>query len=117
MWVLIPAVLSAAMVAMLMARPVARDAKRICDAAMRVADGDLSARTGVVRNDELGEAAEMFDVMVDRLNSVENGRLLMLSSISHDPEHHWRPCVLRSRPFVTVLPTIPICISSGWSAR
>lgn len=84
MWVLIPAVLSAAMVAMLMARPVARDAKRICDAAMRVADGDLSARTGVVRNDELGEAAEMFDVMVDRLNSVENERSLMLSSISHD---------------------------------
>ena len=38
MWVLIPAVLCAAMVAMLMARPLARDAKRICDAAMRVAD-------------------------------------------------------------------------------
>jgi len=84
MWVLIPAVLGAAMVAMLMARPVARDAKRICDAAMRVADGDLSARTGVIRNDELGEAAEMFDVMVDRLNSVEIERSLMLSSISHD---------------------------------
>jgi signal transduction histidine kinase len=84
MWVLIPAVLGAAMVAMLMARPVARDAKRICDAAMRVADGDLSARTGVIRNDELGEAAEMFDVMVERLNSIENERSLMLSSISHD---------------------------------
>ena len=84
MWVLVPAVLGAAMVAMLMARPVARDAKRICDAAMRVADGDLSARTGVVRNDELGEAAEMFDVMVDRLNAIENERSLMLSSISHD---------------------------------
>lgn len=84
MWVLVPAVLSAAMVAMLMARPVARDAKRICDAAMRVADGDLSARTGVIRNDELGEAAEMFDVMVDRLNAIETERSLMLSSISHD---------------------------------
>jgi signal transduction histidine kinase len=84
MWVLIPAVLAAAMVAMLMARPVARDAKRICDAAMRVASGDLSARTGVIRNDELGEAAEMFDMMVERLNSIENERSLMLSSISHD---------------------------------
>ena len=48
MWFLIPAVLGAAMVAVLMARPVARDSKRICDAAMRVADGDLSARTGVI---------------------------------------------------------------------
>ena len=45
------------MVAVALARPVARDATRICDAAMRVADGDLTARTGVVRNDELGEAA------------------------------------------------------------
>lgn len=84
MWVLVPAVMGAAMVAMLLARPVARDAKRICDAAMRVADGDLTARTGVQRNDELGEAAEMFDVMVDRLDAVEQERSLMLSSISHD---------------------------------
>ena len=84
MWAIIPAVMAAAMVAMLLARPVARDAKRICDAAMRVADGDLSARTGVQRNDELGEAAEMFDVMVDRLDAIEQERALMLSSISHD---------------------------------
>jgi two-component system sensor histidine kinase BaeS len=84
MWVLIPAVLAAAVVAMLIARPVARDAKRISDAAMRVADGDLTARTGVMRNDELGEAAEMFDRMVERLDSIEHERALMLSSISHD---------------------------------
>ena len=84
MWVLVPAVVGAAVVAMLLARPVARDAKRICDAAMRVADGDLSARTGVRRDDELGEAAEMFDVMVERLHAVEYERSLMLSSISHD---------------------------------
>ena len=84
MWVLVPAVLCAAFVAMLLSRPVARDAKRICDAAMRVADGDLTVRTGVRRNDELGEAAEMFDLMVDRLDAVEQERALMLSSISHD---------------------------------
>jgi len=84
MWALIPAVLGAAMVAMLLARPVARDAKRICSAAMKVAAGDLTARTGVQRNDELGEAAEMFDVMVTRLDTVEKERSLMLSSISHD---------------------------------
>jgi len=84
MWVLVPAVLGAALVAMLMARPVARDASKICDAAMRVADGDLSVRTGVVRSDELGEAAAMFDKMVDRLDSIESERATMLSSISHD---------------------------------
>ena len=84
MWALVPAVLGAAIVAVLMARPVARDANRICDAAMRVADGDLTARTGVTRSDELGEAAAMFDVMVDRLDAIERERALMLSSISHD---------------------------------
>lgn len=84
MWALVPAVLGAALVAVAMARPVARDATRICDAAMRVADGDLSARTGVTRRDELGEAAAMFDLMVDRLEAVEQERSLMLSSISHD---------------------------------
>ncbi|MEP1124170.1 MAG: HAMP domain-containing sensor histidine kinase [Ilumatobacter sp.] len=84
MWALIPAVLAAAGVAMLLARPVARDAKRICAAAMAVAAGDLSARTGVQRNDELGEAAAMFDVMVTRLGTIETERSLMLSSISHD---------------------------------
>jgi two-component system sensor histidine kinase BaeS len=83
-WALVPAVLGAALVAVLMARPVARDAERICDAAMRVADGDLGARTGVVRSDELGEAAAMFDTMVERLEAIERERSLMLSSISHD---------------------------------
>jgi len=84
MRVLVPAVLGAALVAMLMARPVARDARKICVAAMRVADGDLSARTGVVRSDELGEAAAMFDNMVERLDAIESERAVMLSSISHD---------------------------------
>lgn len=84
MWALVPAVLGAALVALLMARPVARDASRICDAAMRVADGDLAARTGVRRSDELGEAAAMFDLMVERLDAIERERSFMLSSISHD---------------------------------
>jgi two-component system sensor histidine kinase BaeS len=84
MWVLVPVVVGSALVAMLIARPVARDASRICDAAMRVADGDLTARTGVVRSDELGEAAAMFDLMVERLDAVERERAVMLSSISHD---------------------------------
>jgi two-component system, OmpR family, sensor histidine kinase BaeS len=84
LWVLVPAVLAAALVAHVVARPIARDATRICDAAMRVAEGDLTARTGVQRRDELGEAAAMFDLMVGRLESVEVERTLMLSSISHD---------------------------------
>jgi len=83
-WALIPAVLGAAGVAVLLTRPVARDAQRISHAAERVANGDLSARSGVTRSDELGDAARMFDLMVERLAAIEQERSLMLSSISHD---------------------------------
>jgi signal transduction histidine kinase len=84
MWVLVPAVAAAALAALFVARPVADDANRISLAAERVADGDLTARTGVRRRDELGEAAIMFDRMVERLAVVETERTLMLSAISHD---------------------------------
>lgn len=82
--VLVAAVGVAAVAAYLLARPVARDARRIADAAAAVAAGDLDARTGVDRRDELGEAAAMFDEMVVRLGAVERERSLLLSSISHD---------------------------------
>lgn len=84
MWALIPSVLAAAVAAVVIARPVARDAERISAAAGRIAAGDLTARTGVVRRDELGEAAAMFDAMAERLEVVERERTLMLSAISHD---------------------------------
>lgn len=84
MWVLVPAVLAAGFVALYVARPIAEDASRLSEAARQVARGDLGARTGVERSDELGEAAEMFDLMVERLASVEQERTLMLSAISHD---------------------------------
>lgn len=84
LWILIPATVAAAIAAWLLSVPIARDAKRLSDAATRVAGGDLAARSGVVRADELGDAAVEFDRMVVRLGAVEKERTLMLSSISHD---------------------------------
>lgn len=84
LWILVPATIAAALVAYLLSAPIARDAKRLSDAAARVAHGDLAARSGVVRTDELGDAAVEFDRMVVRLEAVEKERALMLSSISHD---------------------------------
>jgi len=84
LWILIPATFAAAVVAYLLSAPIARDAKLLSDAATRVATGDLSARSGVRRPDELGDAAAEFDRMVVRLEAVEKERALMLSSISHD---------------------------------
>lgn len=84
LWILIPATIAAAAAAYLLSAPIARDANRLTEAAGRVAGGDLAARTGVTRTDELGDAAREFDHMVERLEAVEQERAMMLSSISHD---------------------------------
>jgi two-component system, OmpR family, sensor histidine kinase BaeS len=84
LWIMIPATFAAALAAYVLSTPIARDAQRLSAAATRVASGDLGARTGVTRADELGDAARAFDRMVDRLAAVEQERSLMLSSISHD---------------------------------
>jgi two-component system sensor histidine kinase BaeS len=84
LWIMIPAAIAAAIAAYLLSAPIARDASRLSDAAMRVATGDLKARTGVDRHDELGDAAREFDRMVERLDAVERERAMMLSAISHD---------------------------------
>lgn len=84
LWILIPATIAAAVAAYGLSAPIARDAQRLSEAASRVASGDLAARTGVTRADELGDAARDFDRMAERLAAVEQERALMLSSISHD---------------------------------
>lgn len=84
LWIMIPATFAAALAASVLSAPIARDAHRLSDAAERVAAGDLTARSGVTRSDELGDAAQAFDRMVERLAAVEKERALMLSSISHD---------------------------------
>lgn len=84
LWIMLPAAIAAALAAWLLSAPIARDAHRLSEAARRVAAGDLSSRTGVRRNDELGDAAHEFDRMTERLGAVEKERSLMLSSISHD---------------------------------
>ena len=84
LWIMIPASVAAALAAYVLSTPIARDAHRLSEAATRVASGDLGARSGVTRADELGDAARAFDRMVERLASVEQERSMMLSSISHD---------------------------------
>jgi signal transduction histidine kinase len=84
LWIMIPAAVAAALAAYVLSSPIARDAQLLSSAAQQVAAGDLTARTGVMRRDELGDAAREFDRMVERLDAVEKERSLMLSSISHD---------------------------------
>lgn len=43
--------------------------KKLADTAERVRDGDLSAKSGIIRDDEIGLLAQTFDKMVQRLQS------------------------------------------------
>ena len=71
-------------VAAAVARPLTEDLGAVSKAASRVAAGDLSARTGVVRDDELGTATRAFDKMVDDLQASDDERRNLLTAIGHD---------------------------------
>lgn len=65
-------------------RSVGDDLERMNRAAELVAAGDLTARSGVSRRDEVGTAAAAFDAMAERLQATEAERRLLLASIGHD---------------------------------
>ncbi len=71
--------------------PLRRDARALEGAVRRIEAGDLAARTGVRRADELGHVARAIDELTERLDTMEHERIAMederralLSSISHD---------------------------------
>ena len=72
-------------------RPLAADIAHVGDVAERVAAGDFTARTGVVRNDEVGRTARAVDSMVAALDDAATeraraarARQLLFTSIGHD---------------------------------
>jgi two-component system sensor histidine kinase BaeS len=81
----------AALLVNLLSSPLLRDLRRISEAAKIVGEGDLSARTGIDRSDELGELGYTFDSMAEKIEQaaterkrLEGERQFMLSSLSHD---------------------------------
>ena len=69
--------------AVAIADPLAGDLRRIRDTADRVAAGDLAARTGVDRPDEVGAAAAAIDGMVVQLAEAEEERIRSEESRRH----------------------------------
>lgn len=71
--------------------PLTADLRQLAVTARRVADGDLGARTQIVRRDEVGALADSLDRMVDQLAQLqeererdEAARHLLIASIGHD---------------------------------
>ena len=78
----------AALLVNLLSSPLLRDLSRISEVAKILGEGDLSARTGIDRSDEL---AYTFDSMANKIEQaaserkrLEDERQVMLSSLSHD---------------------------------
>jgi two-component system sensor histidine kinase BaeS len=63
---------------------IGADLDRLRETARRIASGDLTARTGVARRDELGMAATAVDDMANRLEAAEEERRIFLASVGHD---------------------------------
>ena len=78
-------------------RPLAADIARLGEVAERVAAGDFTARTGVVRNDEVGRTARAVDSMVVALDeaAAERTRAARRPSTAvhqHRPRPAHAPC-------------------------
>lgn len=65
-------------------RQTGDDLEKVSEAAGRLAGGDLEARAGLSRRDEVGRLADAFDSMADHLRASEVERSLFLASVGHD---------------------------------
>ena len=66
------------------ARAVARPLDRLTTTARALGDGDLDARTGLTRCDEIGELARAMDEMAERLQRLLARERELLADISHE---------------------------------
>ena len=89
--VILGAFVLAVLVASILSRRLIRDLEEMSAVAQRVGEGDLSARTEVTRNDEVGTTARALDDMASELqraeqrrHAEEEERRLLVASISHD---------------------------------
>jgi two-component system, OmpR family, sensor kinase len=69
---------------LLTARVLGRTLQKFSTAARLFGTGDLSARTGIVRSDELGDVAKTFDDMATRIGILVQNQKELLQNVSHE---------------------------------
>jgi len=63
---------------------IARPLDRLARTATALGSGDLAARTGVTRKDELGAVARAFDEMADRMVALLRGQTELIANVAHE---------------------------------
>ncbi|HEX8822525.1 MAG TPA: HAMP domain-containing sensor histidine kinase [Archangium sp.] len=85
LWLMIAAVLGCtAITSIVFARSLAVPLQQLAATARAFGEGRLSARTGVRRRDELGQVAEAFDEMAERLTHLLRSQKELLANVSHE---------------------------------
>ncbi len=67
-----------------LARQITSPLEKLTRAVERFGSGDLSARAGIRRRDEVGDLASAFDEMADRLERLVRGEKELLANVSHE---------------------------------
>lgn len=84
LWIGLLALLLAGVASALLARYLLQPIRRLSLAAQGLAQGDLSRRVALQRDDELGQLAAQFDRMAQALEHQERGRRAWLADVSHE---------------------------------
>jgi two-component system OmpR family sensor kinase len=71
-------------VAVIFARHLARPLQHVANVAKAFGHGDLNARVGNQRNDEIGEVARAFDAMADRVAGLMAAQQELMANVSHE---------------------------------
>ncbi|WP_248342390.1 sensor histidine kinase [Anaeromyxobacter paludicola] len=70
--------------AALLGRSLARPMERLAQTAHALGAGDLRARTGLARSDELGAVAHAFDDMADRVEQLVRSQTELVANVAHE---------------------------------
>lgn len=82
--VLIMALVVVGISSLALSRSIAKPLRRLSAAARALGEGDLDARTGVSRSDELGDVAKSFDVMAGRIGDLLRAERELVANVSHE---------------------------------
>lgn len=81
---LLAALLVLALLSIPLARSITAPLERLSRQARALGRGDLSARSGVQTNDEIGDLARAFDDMAERVLSLRRAEKELLANVSHE---------------------------------
>lgn len=77
-------VAAAVLMAVYLARQITLPVRTLRESAEAIAQGDLSRRTGIQRNDDIGALATSFDQMTETLERNEESRRQLFADIAHE---------------------------------